>query len=72
MKRTLLFSVFCFAVSFFLSPLASAQPASGPRLLLKEKHHDFKEVNEGAVVQHSFKVENQGDQVLEIQRVNPG
>jgi hypothetical protein len=71
-EERLFFRFFCFAVSFFFSPFASAQPASGPRMVLKEKHHDFKEVNEGAVVEHSFKVRNQGDQVLEIQRVNPG
>jgi hypothetical protein len=72
MKKIFPVPLFCFAVSLFLTPFASAQSVSGPQMVLKEKHHDFKEVKEGAVVEHSFKVKNQGDQVLEIQRVRPG
>jgi hypothetical protein len=72
MKKILLLSLLCFPVSFFFNPFTFAQPLSGPRMVLEEKHHDLHEVNEGAVVEHSFKVKNQGDQVLEIQRVKPG
>jgi hypothetical protein len=72
MKKVLFFSLLCFAGSFFFSPFAPAEPVSGPKIVLKEKHHDFEEVDEGAVVEHSFELRNQGDQVLEIQRVNPG
>ena len=41
-------------------------------MVMKETSHDFKEVDEGAVLEHSFKVENRGTQVLEIKNVNPG
>jgi hypothetical protein len=41
-------------------------------MVLSVKHHDFKEANEGEVVEHSFTVQNQGDRVLEIERVKPG
>jgi hypothetical protein len=46
--------------------------ASGPRLLIEAKEFDFKEVLEGNVVAHTFKVLNKGDETLEIQRINPG
>lgn len=72
MKKMLLFSLLCVPISFFFNPPASAQPRSGPQIFLAEKHHDFKEVHEGEVLEHSFRVENRGDQNLEIQRVNPG
>jgi hypothetical protein len=72
MKKILLFSLLCLPVSFFFNPFTFAQPLSGPRMILEEKHHDFNEVNEGEEVEHSFKVKNLGDQVLEIQRVKPG
>jgi hypothetical protein len=72
MKKQLFFLVLCVAVSLFFRPFASPQSASEPRMVLSVKHHDFKEANEGEVVEHSFTVQNQGDQVLEIERVKPG
>lgn len=53
-------------------PPAYSQAVSGPRIFLPERHHDFKEVKEGAEIEHTFTVQNQGDEVLEIRRVNPG
>jgi Protein of unknown function (DUF1573) len=47
------------------------QPA-GPKMVMKELEHDFKEVKEGEVIEHTFQVSNQGDQVLEIREVRPG
>ncbi|MBN2034672.1 MAG: DUF1573 domain-containing protein [Deltaproteobacteria bacterium] len=72
MKKILLFSILYALVSLFFNPLGSAEPLKGPQMNLKEKHHDFNEVKEGEVIEHSFTVENQGDQILEIQKVNPG
>jgi hypothetical protein len=72
MKKILLFLLFCFPGAFTVNPPSLAQPVSGPVMFFQESHHDFKEVNEGAVVEHAFKVENRGDQVLEIKKVNPG
>jgi hypothetical protein len=40
--------------------------------VLPERSFDFKEVEEGRTVEHSFKVLNKGDEVLEIRKVNPG
>ena len=41
-------------------------------MVLPEGSFDFKDVEEGKVVEHAFKVLNKGNQVLEIRNVNPG
>ena len=41
-------------------------------MVLKEGVFDFKEVKEGEVIAHTFKVLNLGDQTLKIIRVKPG
>ena len=69
---------FCFftvllAVSlFFWGSLVLAEGTLGPKIVLEEYVYDFDEVLEGTVVQHAFKVLNQGDQILEIKNVRPG
>ena len=61
---------------FFLFPClgnsALAQGGQGPKMVLKEEIFDFKEVMEGEVIEHTFRVFNHGDQVLEIKKVAPG
>ena len=52
--------------------IAWAQQATGPRIVLEERHFDAKQVKEGQIVAHTFKVLNTGDQTLEIKKVNPG
>ncbi len=52
--------------------LAWAQQASGPRMVIKEKEVDYMEVDEGKTIEHVFKVFNQGDQPLLIEKVKPG
>lgn len=49
-----------------------APDASGPTLVLEERIFDAKEVQEGEVINHSFKVNNSGDSPLEIKNVKPG
>jgi hypothetical protein len=63
---------FCFLNLFIFSYPAPAQNVTGSQMFITEASHDFKEVDEGAVLEHSFKVMNRGSQVLEITRVNPG
>jgi hypothetical protein len=41
-------------------------------MVLPERSFDFKEVEEGKVLEHSFKILNKGNQPLEIKNVNPG
>ena len=49
-----------------------AQQATGPRMVLEEKHFDAKQVKEGKIVEHIFTVRNMGNRALEIKKVNPG
>jgi hypothetical protein len=57
---------------FALSSASLAQAPSGPSMALTERFFDFKDVEEGKVVEHVFKVLNKGDQLLQITNVNPG
>jgi hypothetical protein len=41
-------------------------------MVLPERSFDFKDVDEGKMVEHAFKVLNQGNQFLEIRNVKPG
>ena len=72
MKRLFTLASLCFLLC--VAPLSSgpAQTPSGPSMVLPERSFDFKDVEEGKVVAHAFKVLNKGNQVLEIRNVNPG
>ena len=51
----------------------SEGPASAaPKIEIKEKVFNFKEMIDGQTVEHAFQVQNRGDQPLEIQRIKPG
>jgi hypothetical protein len=48
-------------------------PASAaPKIEVQERVFDFKEMTEGQTIEHVYKVQNKGDQPLEIQRAKPG
>jgi hypothetical protein len=72
-RQKLVFGVF-FSISLVSLCLATgwAQQARGPKMVLPEKLYNAQEVEEGDVVAHDFPVLNQGDQPLEIKRVQPG
>ena len=72
MKRYWLATLLLFFISAFWGYSVPAQDVRGPKMVLKEQVFDFKEVKEGDVVQHTFKVFNEGDQTLEIKNVRPG
>jgi len=72
MKKASMLALFCLMIFFFLGSPASAQKGTGPQMVITETSHDFKEVKEGAILEHSFTVMNRGAQVLEIKNVNPG
>jgi hypothetical protein len=46
--------------------------ATGPKAVYKEREFYFGEVMEGETIEHSFRVQNMGDQTLNIKRVKPG
>jgi hypothetical protein len=49
-----------------------AQQTSGPKMVLPQKLYNAQEVKQGEIVKYGFPVLNQGDQPLEIKRVQPG
>jgi hypothetical protein len=67
--RLYIITLFCLSALVAVPLLGHA---SGPQMVIDEKHFDFKEVNEGSVVAHSFSVRNTGDEPLRIRKVRPG
>jgi hypothetical protein len=55
------------AVMLALPDLCSADP----QMALKQQIHDFRNVLEGQVLEHTFELLNQGDEPLSIERVKP-
>ena len=51
---------------------AWAQEKAVPKMVVTEQSHDFKEVLEGAVIEHRFTIVNQGQETLLIEDVKPG
>jgi hypothetical protein len=72
MKRAFQIIVSIFLFSVFWGHILPAQENRGPKIVVKEPVFDFKEIKEGDIVQHTFKVFNEGDQILEIKNVRPG
>ena len=64
----------CLLILFLVTaayPLLS-HGLSGPRMVIEAKDFDFKQVEEGKVITHTFKVLNRGNETLQILRVSPG
>jgi len=72
MKRVLQMTLSVLLLSAFWGHPLLAQENRGPKIVVKEPVFDFKEIKEGDVVQHTFKVFNEGDEILEIKDVRPG
>lgn len=72
MRRHLLIGIILIILIYLCSYPAIAQDVNGPKMVLKERVFDFKEVNEGEVIEHTFRVLNQGEESLEIKKVKPG
>jgi len=72
MKRTLQAILVPFFLLAFLGNWVFAQETKGPKIVIKELVHDFKDVKEGEAIEHTFRVFNKGDETLEITKVKPG
>jgi len=48
-----------------------ARAIAAPKIELKDRVFNFGELIEGQTVEHTFRVENRGDQPLEIQQLKP-
>jgi len=59
-------------VLFTTTCLWAGDISNAPVIVIPEKVFDFKEVKEGTVLEHIFKVYNKGNKVLNIKRVKPG
>jgi len=60
-----------FLVHLNAAHAAQADKDTGPQIQLTETTHDFGEVDEGALLEHRFKVLNPGNQTLHIEKVSP-
>jgi uncharacterized protein (DUF58 family) len=72
MKRVLYWVFFLILWLFLCLPATLAQQATGPRMIIEEKFFNAHQVKEGEIIEHTFTIQNKGDQVLEIKKVNPG
>jgi hypothetical protein len=61
-----------FLALVFFGNWAFAQEAKRPKIVIEGMKHDFKDVNQGEVVAHSFRVFNKGSATLKIIKVKPG
>ena len=60
-------------LSLFVYPsVSAAEEISGPRLVIKERIFEHEEVEQGAIIEHTFQVLNEGNETLEIKKVVPG
>jgi hypothetical protein len=71
MKKRFILIIPLFLVAL-LPPATYAQTVPGPKMAIEEKNFDFREVQEGKIVEHAFKVLNEGTQLLQIRSVRPG
>ena len=71
MKKLFLIFIGTLAVAFF-GGMALAQDNKGPRMTVEGREFDFKEVKEGTVLEHTFKIFNKGNEPLKIISVKPG
>ena len=72
MKRLIILASLGALICVALFTLSLAQTPSGPSMVLPERSFDFRDVEEGKIVEHAFKVLNKGNRPLEITNVNPG
>ena len=71
MKKSCLVITLAFLLTCFLFSLSHAQKVSGPVIVIPDRSFNFKVADEGDVIEHAFKVLNQGDAPLEIKDVRP-
>jgi hypothetical protein len=58
-------------LAFLLLLALPALCSADPQMAFKQQIHDFKNVLEGELIEHTFEVLNQGDEDLKIERVKP-
>ena len=71
MKKIFLMMVGLFSMALW-GDMVLGQDNKGPRISVEGRIFDFKEVKEGTVLEHTFKILNLGDEPLKIISVRPG
>ena len=69
--KTILLALLIVTVSLEFS-LANEGVEPAPVIEVEEPTYDFKQVSQGEVVKHDFRVFNRGEAPLEIKKVKPG
>jgi hypothetical protein len=72
MKKNIINIMIFSLILFFCLNATPAEKPTGPRILIEETSFDAKVVMQGKMIRHTFKVQNTGDQPLEINKVQPG
>ena len=63
-------AAWCFCALFGIQVCLAQKPV-GPQISFKENKFDFKQVEEGKVLEHTFVISNTGDEPLMIEKVEP-
>ena len=71
MKKLFLMIVGLLSITLW-GNMVLGQDNKGPRVSVEGREFDFKEVKEGTVLEHTFKILNIGDEPLKIISVRPG
>lgn len=67
--------LFVLVLTISFLPRAWGQEMSSPQapqVMIPEKNYNFKEVEEGKTIEHSFAILNKGSEPLKIIKVTPG
>jgi hypothetical protein len=68
MKKRLLLMVPLLLI-LYSSLLTWARDPVAPKIFIQDKVYDAGEVDEGTLIEHTFKVVNQGNELLEVKKV---
>jgi hypothetical protein len=71
MRTLFIFTTFILLLFLLVYPSA-AEEMTGPRMVLEEKVFTHEDVEQGATIEHIFKVRNTGTETLKIKKVVPG
>ena len=72
MKKIFYSISFIILFLFIYINTSPAQESIGPKMVIEQTEYNAKEVKQGKIIIHTFKILNAGDQVLEIKNVKPG
>jgi len=72
MKKTIIMLIVGYMMTASVTGYASDSAASGPQAFLSEGIYEFQPVVEGTHIVHDFILQNRGDEILEIVKIESG